>query len=200
MWFLCIKAICSALQASLALSSGCKYWPRGIRGSICCYVKHELASWVQPSNSILLPVVTLCKQAKPKRYHFRESGGRWYSCSCLIIVCTDKWLPSRGKQMRWALELLVKTCLLHLCAHPVSTPPVWTERVTFSWELRAKTPSILYSAACVCVTHWFPPHWSVLGQDMYVQLINNNFPLINKVYLNKNMESRQYPAVSKACC
>lgn len=42
---------------------------------------------------------------------------------CSVIMCRDKWLVSRGKQMRWAVELLVKPGLIHLdvcaCLHTI---------------------------------------------------------------------------------
>lgn len=38
--------------------------------AVMCNISHT-----EPGNSIPLPVLTLCKQARPKRYNFRESGG-----------------------------------------------------------------------------------------------------------------------------
>lgn len=44
-----------------------------------------------------------------------EGMGAFFFVS--VIMCTDKRPASRGKQMRWALELLVQPGLIHLCVH-----------------------------------------------------------------------------------
>lgn len=98
------------------LSNSFKHCPVGGNSFHFSFVQHEPLSWVQPGNSMPLPVLAASKRSSVKKHRVEEFCRRGH-CVQGRPVGTKSALW--GKQMRWALELLVKLDLTHLCFHTI---------------------------------------------------------------------------------
>lgn len=101
-----------------------------LRSTVICNMSHS------PGYSQVIQYHFLSSPCA-NRHGLRDAiSGKWgKGIFCSVIMCRDKWLVSRGKQMRWALELLLNLArFIKVCVH-VCTPSVWTGRMTFSLRI-----------------------------------------------------------------